>query len=111
METIHETIYIIVGEVGNEPFRETWIAGYHPDKAGAESFAKTAGAYAQRMAHEYADKDLSLFDAPKDWLQRFCQYDAQLVQALDSDDPDIKGATFSNFQYRVQEVPLVSGEE
>ena len=104
------TIYVITAEVGKEPFRETWIAGYHPDRAAAESFAKTAGAYAQRMAHEYIDKDMSLFDAPKDWLQRFRKYDPQLVQALESDDPDIKGATFTNFQYQVQEVPLVSVE-
>ncbi len=105
-----ETIYVITGEVGKEPFRETWIAGYHPDKGAAESFATMAAEYAQRMAHEFIDKKMDLFAAPKEWLRRFRKYDPQLVQALESDDPDIKGATFTNFQYRVQAVPLVSVE-
>ena len=106
-----ETIYVIQGEVGKEPFRETWIAGYHPDRATAESFATMAAEYAQSMAHEFVDKQMDLFAAPKEWLGRFRKYDPQLVQGLEGDDPDIKGATFTNFQYRIQAVPLISVEE
>ena len=103
-----ETIYIIIGEVGKEPFRETWIAGYHPDKEAAESFATRAAEYTRSMAHEFIDKQMDLFAAPKEWLQRFRKYDPQLVQGLEGDDPDIKGATFTNFHYTVEAVPLIS---
>lgn len=106
-----ETIYVIVGQVGKEPFRETWIAGYHPDRAAAESCATKAADYAQDMAHEFIDRQMDLFAAPKEWLRRFRKYDPQLVQGLESDDPDIKGATFTNFHYTVEAIPPMSVEE